>query len=181
MARRQPKATPPLIYIDSCVYIDLVVKNAEVHKKTGLPRWHSAKEVFDAVNHNRARLAASALIEAEVCCNGLARKDSARVRDLLNGWFTAPSTSWTDVDRFLARDAVRLTKEHAHKRENKARSFGGADATHVAAAIRLGCDYLITHDEGFPIGHTIEGVQVIRPEAVWPATLMDHLEEAAGA
>ena len=181
MARRQANAMPPLIYIDSCVYIDLVVKNTNVHKKTGKPRWHSAREVFDAVNHDRARLAASALIEAEVCCNGQARKDSARVRDLLTGWFTAASTSWTDVDRFLARDAARLAREHAHKRENQQRSFGGADATHMAAAIRLGCDYLMTHDEGFPLGCTIEGVQVIRPEAVWPATLMDHLEEAAGA
>lgn len=181
MRSRQGKIATPVVYADSCVYIDLVVKNEVAHKETGEPRWYSAKEFFEAVNQDRVRLAASALIEAEVCCHGEARKEYERVRDLLNGWFIAASTSWTDVDRFLARDAARLAREHAHKRLRRDRSFGAADATHLAAAIRLECDYLMTQDEGFPIGHTIEGVEIIRPRAVWPATLMDHLEETKGA
>ena len=103
------------------------------------------------------------------------------MEELLRTWFVDPETSWTDVDRFLAWDSVRLAAQHADKRFNRDRAFGGADATHLAAAIRLNCDFLLTHDEGFPIGHSIEGVQVLRPTAVWPANLMDHLEDQAGA
>lgn len=168
----------PLIFPDSSVYIDLVTENRTPHKDTGEERWKSAKELFDAVNSNRVRLAASALVQAEVCCNGEVRLGAERVRKLLDGWFTAPSTIWTDLDRFVAREAARLADEHADKRENRKRTFAGGDATHLAAAIRLGCGYLMTHDEGFPIGHTIEGVEVLRPRQVWTPQLFD---EAAGA
>ncbi|GAB98174.1 hypothetical protein KILIM_108_00080 [Kineosphaera limosa NBRC 100340] len=31
--------------------------------------------------------------------------------DQVRGWFTAEATLWTDVDRFLAREAVRLARQ----------------------------------------------------------------------
>lgn len=178
MPRRAGRVEVPLIYLDSCVYLDVVVKNKEPDKDSGEPRWQVAAEVFRAISADRARLAASALIEAEVCCNGQARQGDEGVRELLRGWFTAPATLWTDVDRFLAREATKLSTEHSDRRANRQRTFGGADATHLAAAIRLGCAFLFTHDEGFPLGHTIEGVTVMRPAPVWPANLLDHVEEA---
>jgi predicted nucleic acid-binding protein len=168
----------PLIFVDTDIYIDLITKSSDLHRDTGQERWRSAKELFDAINADRARLASSALIEAEVLCNGESRRDSERVRGLLRGWFNAPSTVWTDVDRFLARDAAKLAERYAHLRDDSgSKGLRGADATHLAAAIRLGCGYLMTHDRGFPIGHTIDGVQVIRPQAVWPLSLLDEMSE----
>lgn len=173
-----PAVPAPVIFVDSDIYVDLITRNNEPHNDTGEERWRSAKTLFDAINTNRARLACSALVEAEVCCNGESRKGSERVSELLRRWFNSPSTLWTDVDRFLARDAAKLAAQYSQLRASSgSRGLRGADATHMAAAIRLGCDYLMTHDQGFPIGHTIEGVQVSRPTVVWPATLLDELED----
>lgn len=76
-------------------------------------------------------------------------------------------------NRFLARDAGQLAKAWHPKRADKKKRFDGAGATHLAAAVRLGCDYLMTHDEGFPLRHTVNGVRVVRPKAVWPEHLLD--------
>lgn len=160
----------PLVYVDACVYIDLITRNIQTSKESGEQRWHVAKKVFDAVNGDQVRLASSSLIEAEVCCNGPARKGNERVRSLVGGWFTARSTVWTEVDRHLAREAVRIMNEHRHKASGE-KKMSAADALHLAAAVRLQCDYFMTHDEGFPLGHKFEGLQVIRPQVVWPEQL----------
>lgn len=166
---------PVLIYVDTSVYIDLLAKNTELHKETGEPRWVIAKALFDAVNDARVTLAASSLIDAEVSCAGAVREGAQAVVQQVRGWFSASSTEWSDVDRFLARDAGQLAKAWHSKRANNKKRLGGADATHLAAAVRLGCDYLMTHDEGFPLGHTVDGVQVVRPSVVWPEHLLDGL------
>lgn len=168
------KTAPPLIYVDSCVYLDLIMRNShDKHADTGEERWLSARAVFDAVNEDDVRLASSSLIEAEVCCNGEARKDKQRIRDLLSGWFTARSTEWAEIDRFLAREAVRLVGIWQGKGQEKKR-LSAADALHLAAAIHLGADYFMTHDAGFPIGQRVEGVLVTRPDVVWQESLLKH-------
>lgn|GEM_PF-2308477 len=166
---------PLTIYVDTSVYVDLLTKNVEAHKETGDPRWQIAKALFDAVNDDRVTLAASSLIDAEVSCAGAVRGGGPAIVQQVRGWFTAASTEWTDVDRFLARDAGQLARAWHPKRANTKKRLGGADATHLAAAVRLGCDYLMTHDEGFPLGHTVNGVQVARPSIVWPEHLLDGL------
>lgn len=169
-------APAPVIYVDTCVYFDLLQPNREPHPGTDRQRWESAKLVFDAVNADRVILAASALIEAEVNCLAIVRDGAPPVHELVRGWFTARGTRWTDVDRFLARDASQIARQwHQHAAPGK--KLGGADATHLAAAVRLGCDYLMTHDEAFPLGHTVNGVQVMRPEEVWPRDLLDELAD----
>ncbi|MEO3782849.1 PIN domain-containing protein [Actinocorallia sp. B10E7] len=75
------------------------------------------------------------------------------------------------MDRFLVRDAVRIKKEHGKNRTGE-KSFKSADALHLAAARRAGCEYFVTHDEGFPIGGAIDGLQIIRPSVVWQETLL---------
>jgi predicted nucleic acid-binding protein len=172
---------PPVIYVDSLVYFDLLAKNREKHPDTGRPRWESAKAVFDAVNDDRVILGASALIEAEVNCLAIVRDGGKAVHDQVRGWFTAQSTKWTDVDRFLARQAGDLARQWHPHRANPDKKLGGADATHLAASIRLGCDYLMTHDEAFPLGHTVNGVQVIRPAEVWPRDLLDEIADSDAA
>ena len=168
------KVTRPLVYVDSCVYVDLVMRNGDLHADTGEERWRSAKAVFDAVNENDIRLASSPLVEAEVCCNGEARKDKQRIRDLLAGWFTSRSTEWVEVDRYLAREAVRLTTIWQGHGEGVNR-LSAADALHLAAALRLGADYLMTHDRAFPIGQRIDGKTLVtRAEVVWQESLLRH-------
>lgn len=166
---------PVTIYVDTSVYIDLLTRNTDAHKDTGEPRWQVAKALFDAVNDDRVTLATSSLIDAEVSCAGAVRDGGPAVVAQVRGWFTAASTEWTDVDRFLARDAGQLAKAWHAKRANTKKRLGGADAIHLAAAVRLGCDYLMTHDEGFPLGHTVSEVQVMRPTIVWPEHLLDSL------
>jgi len=166
----------PRVYADTCVYLDLLTKNGEPHGDTSKPRWESAKSLFDAVNDNRVVLASSALVEAEVQCVAAVRDGTKPVLDQVRGWFTAEGTLWTDVDRFLARDAVRLARAWHSKRADAKKRLGGADATHLAAAVRLKCDYLMTHDGGYPIGHEVEGIKVLRPVDVWPKHLLDGLD-----
>lgn len=170
-----PKPSHIRIYVDTCVYLDLLTMNPTAHKETQEPRWKVAKALFDAVNDDRVRLAASSLIDAEVCCAGTVRNGSQSILDQVRGWFTAEGTDWTDVDRFLARDAMRLARLWHPHRADKGKRLGGADATHLAAAVRLRCDYLMTHDEAFPLGEKVDGVQVIRPTEVWPRHLLDGL------
>lgn len=170
------KPAGPRIYADTCVYLDLLTKNETPHPDTGEPRWQSAKALFDAVNDDRVVLAASALIEAEVQCVPAVRDGGQAAMEQIRGWFTAEGTQWTDVDRFLAREASRLAGIWHEKRAAADKRLGGADATHLAAAIRLDCDYLMTTDEGFPIGHEVDGVKVQRPEIVWPEHLLDGLD-----
>jgi predicted nucleic acid-binding protein len=165
---------PPLIYVDSCVYLDLITRSEDLHAETGEQRWQSAQRLFDAVNDDSIRLASSSLVEAEVCCNGESRKDSQRIQELLGGWFTAQSTVWVEVDRYLARDAVRLTSEWQGKGEI-GKKMSSADALHLAAAIRLDADYLMTHDGGFPIGQVVDGtLRVVRPDVVWQESLLEY-------
>lgn len=177
MTRPEPK---PVVYVDSCVYFDLLGKNRDKHKETQQPRWESARAVLDAVNADRIVLAASALIEAEVNCLAVVRDGAQTVHDRVRGWFTAASTVWTEVDRFLARDAAKIAQRF-QQYVPAGKKLGGADATHLAAAVRLGCTHLMTHDEAFPIGHVVDGVQVIRPAEVWPRDLLDELAENASA
>jgi len=167
-------ARPPVrIYVDTCVYLDLLTGNKEPHTETSEPRWKSAKALFDAVNDDRVILGASALIEAEVQCVAAVRDGTQPILEQVRGWFTAEATLWTDVDRFLAREAVRLARAWHPSRADQAKKLGGADATHLAAAVRLRCDYLMTNDGGFPIGQEVEGVKVMRPSEVWPKHLFD--------
>ncbi|MPZ61579.1 MAG: PIN domain-containing protein [Propionibacteriales bacterium] len=167
------KVVQPLVYVDTCVYLDLVTRNKDTHAETGEERWKSAKAIFDAVNENDVRLASSSLVEAEVCCNGEARREKQRTRDLLDGWFTARSTQWAEVDRYLARESVRLINLWQGKGEVGKR-MSPADALHLAAALRLGADYFMTHDGGFPLGHRVDGVFVMRPDVVWQESLLKH-------
>lgn len=180
MSKPPPKDPPPLIYVDTSVYFDLLAKETLPHPNTQRPRWQSAKALFDAVNSDRVVLAASALIEAEVNCGGVVRNGDESIHEMVRGWFTAKSTQWTDVDRFLAREAAKLAQKW-RQFAAKGKTLGGADATHLAAAVRLGCDYLMTQDTGYPIGQTVNGVKVLLPEEVWPRDLYDELEEQTKA
>ena len=168
MAKGAKVDPPPFIYVDSCVYVDLLIERQTPHADTGKPRAVSAAQLFTAISSGQVRLAGSALIEAEVGCNGETGDDAADVRAKIDGWLSARSTELAEIDRHLARRAVDLLAEWRPKCEKR---MGSGDALHLAAAVELGCDYLFTHDTGFPIGHSVEGTQVQRPSEVWPTYL----------
>jgi hypothetical protein len=157
--------------------LDLITRNTDLHHDTGEERWRSARQVFTAVADSYVRLVASPLIEAEVLCNGTTQERKRRsdmVAQSLHTWFNSPETLWVDVDRIVAQESARLSEQYGHLRKGD-RRFGATDAMHLAAALRARCNFLMTHDGGFPIGHDIEGVQVILPTVVWQETLFDNM------
>lgn len=162
----------PLVYIDSSVYVDLLAKNKEKHPETGEPRWRSAAALFAAVDREQVRLAASSLVEAEVLTKPVFRLKDVRVQDQVRQRFRAATVVWSDIDRFLAQDAESLAAEYYGKVQKQG-GMGAADALHLAAAVRLGCDYLLTQDSGFPIGDTVQRVKVRYTEVVWQESLDD--------
>jgi predicted nucleic acid-binding protein len=165
----------PLIYVDTSVYIDLITKEPTPHPRTGESRWKIAKALLDAVNDDRVTLAASALVDAEIGCFGLFRDGGEEISNQVRGWLDHPKTKYLEIDRFLARDATRLARTW-HSFSARSKKLSGADALHLAAAIRLGSGYLMTCDGGFPLGQTVEGVEITLPEQVWQPTLLDSLE-----
>lgn len=171
----------PLIYLDACIYLDLITRNNQLQVGTERPRWKSAKIVFDALAADQVKLAASALLEAEVLCNGETRARSERseqVRNQLHSWFVSHRTHWVDIDRFLTQQAIALRQEYGHLRQEGERPFSAADALHLAAAVRLKCDYFMSQDDSFPYDQTIDKTRIIRPDFVWqPGLFDDHGEE----
>jgi predicted nucleic acid-binding protein len=165
---------PPSIYVDSSVIIDFVSDEAQLNPKTGEPRWKDAKALLDAVDDGRVILATSAMVDAELGAHALIRDGDQSVQDMVRGWLDHPDTKYLEIDRFLARDANRLCRTW-HRYAAKNGKLSGADALHLAAAIRLDSDYLITQDGDFPLGQTVEGVEVTRPHVVWEPTLLDGL------
>lgn len=164
---------PPLIYVDTCVYIDLLAQRTVLHQDTGRPRWESAKLLFGAIDDGRVELATSSLIDAEVGCFSTIR-DAPKLTEQLRALLDAESTRYIEVDRNLARQAVCISREFK-QHDPQAKQPNPADAVHIAAAIQLKCNYLMTHDNEFHIGRTVKGVAIIRPEVVWPQTLDDML------
>lgn len=164
------RPTRPLVYLDSCVYLDLVTRNATADPDTGQARWQSSQTLLDAVNAEQIILASSPLVQAEVTCHGSTRAGHDDIRRQLTGWFTAPSTVWTEIDRHLARESVRVMDQFRSLAAGD-KKMAAADALHLAAAIRLRADFLMTHDAGFPLGHVVDAVDVGRPRVVWQEPL----------
>ncbi len=140
-----------------------------------LPTHKDAASNLGRFNDDRVTLAASSLIDAEVSCAGAVRDGGQVIVRKVRGWSMAASTEWADVDRFLARDTAELAKEWHPKRVNKKKRLGSAGATCLAAVVRHGWDYLRTHDEGFPLGHRVNGVHVVQSTVVWPEHLLNGL------
>ncbi|WP_349268681.1 type II toxin-antitoxin system VapC family toxin [Mycolicibacterium parafortuitum] len=164
-----------MIYVDTCVFLDMLFTRTKPHPATGEPRWKSAKALFEAIYDGRVHLATSALVETELGCFADVRDGGSEIHDKVRSYLDAPppSTLYVEVDRSLARDAVRLSRM-LHQQDPEAKQLKSLDAVHMAAAVRLHANYLMTQDGAFPIGHTVEGVDVRWTEIVWPAGLWDE-------
>ena len=117
-------------------------------------------------------VAASTLIYAEVCGHWEVRAagDPVAVDQKISAFFEHGFIRWVDVDLVIAREARRLSRAY-HLR--------GADAIHLASAIRGSCDVLMTWNKNdFPIGQNIKGVDVREPFLFGQASFEDELPTA---
>lgn len=169
-------ADVPLIFVDADVYLDVITRNEKPHPETQDPRWQVGRKLFQAIHEGKARLAVSSLLEAEVLTNGKTRERRQRsttVEEHLHRWFNDASVEWTDIDRFLVRKATKIAESLDGTSYTQGQQCSAADRLHLAAAARLGCGFLMTYDQGYPIGQKVQGVSVKFPGAVWPEGLFD--------
>lgn len=149
------------VYLDADVYLALI-KGEE-------GRLRAARGLLRGGEGKRFAVIASTLIYAEVCGHGEvhAAQDAAAVDAKVSAFFESGFISWVEVDLVLARDARRLSRVWRLR---------GADAIHLASAIRASCDVLMTWNKNdFPIGQTIEGVDVREPFLFGQGSLDDEL------
>ena len=136
----------------------------------GQPRWQIARNLFRAAERGDVMILASNLVQVEVMGNGEVRdaKPESESAERVRNWFLAEWIEWCDVDRVITRRVAALSRDF-HLR--------GADAVHLASAIRLKADYLMSNDQDFKHlhGRTIEGIQVVTPQIVWPGTPDDQI------
>lgn len=154
------------IYADSCMYLSVIKRDEDLIG--GRPRWHLARSLFRAAERGEVLIVASNLVQAEVTGHGDVRNatpDSATLA-LVRDWFLADWIEWCDLDRFIARKVADLSRNY-HLR--------GADAVHLASAIRLNTSFLMSNDNGFQHARNqpIEGVTVVTPQILWQETLDD--------
>lgn len=149
---------PGRIYLDAVVYLALIKGEAG--------RLPIARSLLRGGEQKRFEVVASTLIYAEVCGHGDVRSapDAEAVDAKVSAFFELGFIQWVEVDLVLARQARRLSRELGLR---------GADAVHMASAIRASCDVLMTWDTGFPLGKTVDAVKVREPFVFGQLTLDD--------
>lgn len=138
------------VYLDSAVYVALI-KGEE-------GRVEIARNLLRDGQDKKFDIIASTLVYAEVGGNGAVRAAPAQAIDevdsKISAFFEHGFIQWVEVDLVIAREARRLSREYGLR---------GPDAVHLASAIRASCDVLMTWDTDFPIGQTVQGVNVSTP------------------
>ena len=137
------------------VYLDADIYLALIKGETG--RVEIARSLLDGGQEKRFTIVASTLIYAEVCGHGEVRvaQDAVDVDQKVSAFFEHGFIQWVEVDLVVAREARRLSREHRLR---------GADAIHLASAVRASCQVLMTWNKNdFPIGRMVDGVEVREP------------------
>lgn len=149
------------LYLDADVYLGLI---------KGEPgRVEIARILLNGAQQKRLTVVASTLIYAEVCGHGAVRaaRDVAGADAKISAFFEQGFIQWVEVDLVIAREARRLSRE---------RGLRGADAIHLASAVRASCDVLMTWNKNdFPIGEEVNGVAVREPFLFGQASIEDEL------
>jgi len=161
-----PRKKAVRVYADSCMYLSVIKRDADLIGDR--PRWQISRSLFRAAERGDVMVLASNLVQVEVMGHGDVRNATpeSTSAELVRNWFLAEWMEWCDLDRVITRKVADLSRDF-HLR--------GADAVHLASAIRLHADYLMSNDKGFrdALGKTIEGVQVVTPQILWQETLDD--------
>ncbi len=149
-------ASSPRLYADACIFLNVLLQ------ETG--RWRPSLKILRAAQRGDVRLVASRLLAVEVG-RWRAGQERLDVDGFVLGYLEQVAVEWAEVDLLVAREARRLSWDH------KLRT---ADATHLATAVRLDCDYFMSNDGDFPHGSTLGRTQVTEPTTVWDPTTEDH-------
>ncbi|WP_433793288.1 type II toxin-antitoxin system VapC family toxin [Actinoplanes sp. CA-252034] len=156
-------ASGPKVYVDTCIYINVI------KREPGL--WADSLKVLLAAERGDIRLVASTLLLAEIgSWNGTV--DPISRDQILSGYLENLPVEWAELDLFTTHEARTLCDRYRMR---------GADAVHLATAIRRKADYLVTRDKGFPTG-PVPGtnLQVTPPITLWNPTLEDaHIDMRA--
>ncbi len=140
----------PRVYLDANVYL------AWIRGEEG--RVDTARELLAAGEQDRLAIVASTLLYAEVCGHGEVRSaDDAEVDAKIGNFFDRGFIRWVELDLPIARLARTLSRSYRLR---------GADAVHLASAIRGRAERFMTWDsKDFPISQNIDGMIVQEPEA----------------
>lgn len=155
------------VYLDACVYLALIKGEAG--------RLEIARGLLRDGQDKRFAVVASTLLYAEVCGHGEVRAapDAADVDRQVSAFFEHGFIQWVEVDLSIAREARRLSREHRLR---------GADAIHLASAIRADCDVLMTwNSNDFPWGRAIDGVELREPFLFGQRTIEDEMGTPSGS
>ncbi len=137
------------VYLDADVYLALI-KGEE-------GRLEVAQGLLRDGEQKRFTVVASTLIYAEVCGHGdlRAATDADAVDRKVSAFFEGGFIRWVEVDLVVARQARLLSRAYRLR---------GADAIHLASAVRASCDVLMTWNKNdFPIGEVVDEVDVREP------------------
>lgn len=145
------------VYLDADVYLALIKGEAG--------RVEIAAQLLRAGEGGRIAVVASTLLYAEVCGHGEVRTapETGPVEAKITAFFEGGFIEWVEVDLAVSRLARHMSRRY---------SLRGADAIHLATAVRAKCHTLMTWNKrDFPIGQTVDGVDVRQPALLGQGTL----------
>ena len=146
---------PPRVYLDANVYL------AWLRGEEG--RVETARELLTAGEEERMIIVASTLIYAEVCGHGEVRNpELEEINEKISAFFERGFIKWIEVDLPTSREARGLSLKFGLR---------GADAIHLASAIRGRAKTFMTWDTDFPIGQDIDGIAIREPAPLGQGTL----------
>lgn len=148
------------LYLDADVYLALI--------KGEVGRVEVARALLRDGQDGRFEVYASTLLYAEVCGHGEVRAaaNAQAVDERVSAFFEHGFIRWVEVDLSIARDARQVSR---------GQRLRGADAIHLASAIRTSCDVLMSWNKNdFAVGTTVEGVELREPHLFGQGQLDDE-------
>lgn len=142
-------------YVDTCVYVVVFIGGDPGHPT----RLESATHVLEAAQRGEIDVVTSTLTIAEIfgtpmTGDHLPPADRAANVARAGDYFQASPETLVELDERLAHRAAALAQEHQLK---------GADAVHVASALRARCDRLYTWDDSILKIERIGGLEICAP------------------
>ncbi|WP_162561531.1 type II toxin-antitoxin system VapC family toxin [Salinispora mooreana] len=151
-----------MVYIDSCIFLNVIKREASY--------WSDSLKLLLAAERGDIEIVASTLVLAEVASHK-GDVDPAKRDEIIERYLTAAPVLWYELDLFVVDDTRRICDEY---------KMSGADAAHMATAVRAKAEYLVSNDKRFPYGQAVGGVRIIRPMVLWDATIDDvHVDQEA--
>ena len=145
----------PRVYADANLFVKVL--NKEVNHEICFA-------VLEAAERKDIQLVASRLLPVEIRARSGDVKGRKYADDIVHRFLDTAGVEWVEVDVMVSREARRL---------GWGWNLKAADAIHLATAVWRKADHLMTFDTHFPLGKTVEGVQVSKPRIVWAPTLTD--------